>query len=65
MQSKINAALTTVSPSLEPANDAFWIVVEGTERVERQLGSGWDPYEVWRTRIRALRNHPDRDSHGV
>ena len=65
MQSKINDALTLLPRLLESANDAYWISAEGAHRIERELGAGWDPYEVWRTRIREVRNHPDRDPRGA
>lgn len=33
------------------ANEEFTAIVTGLENAKR--GTGWDPYEVWRTRVRA------------
>jgi hypothetical protein len=43
------AAGTRIPPA---ANEEFTGTVNGLDRVERPR-SGWDPYEVWRTRVKA------------
>ena len=42
----------TVAPA---ANEEFNEIVGGLEHLERvdRSRSGWDPYEVWRTRVKA------------
>ena len=34
------------------ANEEFTTLVDGPERLESPR-SGWDPYKVWRTRVKA------------
>ena len=39
------------------ANEEFSALVNGLDRLEHPQ-SGWDPYEVWRTRIKAAQKIP-------
>ena len=45
----------TVTPA---ANEEFNEIVGGLDQLERidRPRSGWDPYEVWRTRVKASSN---------
>ena len=38
------------------ANGDFPDVTDGVEKALRPLVAGWDPYEVWRTRVKALQD---------
>lgn len=48
-----NAARTAAGSGESPP-------VRGTERKDAAASTGWDPYEVWRTRV--LKNEPPRDA---
>lgn len=47
----------SAGPTVTPAaNEDFNEIVGGLEhleRIDRPRSSGWDPYEVWRTRVKA------------
>jgi hypothetical protein len=47
--------LTTFPRPAKAANEEFTNVV-----VKETASSGWDAYEVWRTRIKALQEQPAR-----
>jgi hypothetical protein len=53
-------ALNTRSP--EAANEEF-ADVQAFETLARAPVSGWDPYEVWRTRVKDESELADRGSH--
>jgi len=55
MKTKVDA-LTFFSRPTKAANEDFAPV-----SIEK-AASGWDAYEVWRTRIKALQDHPVRNS---
>jgi hypothetical protein len=47
-----------VSP---PANEVFTEIVKGPDRLSRHQ-PGWDPYEVWRTRVKgSFSGLPERE----
>jgi hypothetical protein len=47
--------------STSAANEDF-AVGAGVEQPERPRVGGWDPYEVWRTRIKAIQDSPVQDA---
>jgi hypothetical protein len=55
----------SAGPTVIPAaNEEFNEIVGGLEHLERidRPRSGWDPYEVWRTRVKASsRVKPERE----
>jgi hypothetical protein len=52
MKRKGAEGLTARSP--EPAaNEEFTGTANAIERMTTHAQSGWDPYEVWRTRVKA------------
>jgi len=52
------AAAHRMSPA---ANEEFTAMTNGLERVARPQ-TGWDPYEVWRTRVKVSSNvMPERE----
>jgi len=53
MKTRVDALITFPRPA-KAANEEFVPVV-----VEK-AASGWDAYEVWRTRIKALQDPPSR-----
>jgi hypothetical protein len=55
MQTRVEA-LTLFPRALKAANEEIEAVAATSEKNERQRTSGWDPYEVWRTRIQAPQN---------
>jgi hypothetical protein len=56
MQTRVEA-LTLFPRALKAANEEIESAVTApSEKNERQRTSGWDPYEVWRTRIQAPQN---------
>jgi hypothetical protein len=54
-------ALSSQVPPLDAANEEF----DATRRESRELSiadtGGWDPYEVWRTRVKSVRVQPADD----
>ncbi len=54
MKTRVDA-LTTFPRPAKAANEEF---VPTT--AEKAVASGWDAYEVWRTRIKALQDQPTR-----
>jgi len=51
MKRKAAEGLAAARPMSPAANEEFTAMANGLERVARtQLG--WDPYEVWRTRVK-------------
>ena len=58
MKTRVDA-LTFFSRPTKAANEDFAPVI-----VEK-AASGWDAYEVWRTRIKAVQNAPARNSRPV
>lgn len=44
--------LATIYRKLPAANEEFTGTVKAPDRLARPQ-SGWDPYEVWRTRVKA------------
>ena len=53
MKTRVDA-LTTFPRPAKAANDEFAPVAE------HKVAAGWDAYEVWLTRIKALQDRPDR-----
>jgi len=51
MQTRVEA-LTLFPRALKAANEELVSVATPSEKSERRA-AGWDPYEVWRTRIKA------------
>jgi hypothetical protein len=49
--------LTTFPRPAKAANEEFGAVV-----IKEKAASGWDAYEVWRTRIKAMQEQPNRSS---
>jgi hypothetical protein len=49
--------LTTFPRPAKAANEEFGAVVS-----KEKAASGWDAYEVWRTRIKAMQEQPSRSS---
>ncbi|HEY8507186.1 MAG TPA: hypothetical protein VIL32_02450 [Steroidobacteraceae bacterium] len=53
--------LTTYPRALKAANEDFLPApVSGQDNAERQTTAGWDPYEVWRTRVKAPMDNQNR-----
>jgi hypothetical protein len=50
--------LTTFPRPAKAANEEFGTVVV----IKEKAASGWDAYEVWRTRIKAMQEQPNRSS---
>jgi hypothetical protein len=50
MQTRVEA-LTLFPRALKAANEELVSVATPSEKIERRA-SGWDPYEVWRTRVK-------------
>ncbi len=48
-----------LSPPPEHASRLAPFPGNATQRMIPRRSSGWDPYEVWRTRVKATRNHLD------
>jgi hypothetical protein len=44
-------ALTPATPAAKPANEAVFPAETSTSTAS--AATGWDPYEVWRTRVMA------------
>ena len=56
MKTTVEADGRSADPqALSPANEDFKGAAGGADKVTLQ-GSGWDPYEVWRTRIQAMQD---------
>jgi hypothetical protein len=53
MKTRVDALITFPRPA-KAANEEFVAVVTD------KAASGWDAYEVWRTRIKALQDPPSR-----
>ena len=53
-------ALTTHPRALTAANEEFASATPGAEEPVQEAAPGWDPYEVWRTRVKAIQDSPDR-----
>ena len=51
MKTQGAAALATVYRESPAAKEEFTGMVNGLDRLARPQ-SGWDPYEVWRTRVK-------------
>lgn len=56
MKTRVDA-LTTFPRPAKAANEDFAPVVA------EKVASGWDAYEVWRTRIKPLQSPPTRSEH--
>jgi hypothetical protein len=54
MQTRVEA-LTLFPRALKAANEELVSVATPSEKIERRA-VGWDPYEVWRTRVKAPQN---------
>ncbi len=52
MQTKTDL-LTALPRPAAAANGDFPKALSGTEKSVRPRVTGWDPYEVWRTRVKA------------
>jgi hypothetical protein len=50
----VDSLLADPQPLSTAANEEFAAAAQAT--------GGWDPYEVWRTRVRAVQNKPKVDS---
>lgn len=51
---EVDSLLADPQPLSTAANEEFAAAAHAT--------AGWDPYEVWRTRVRAVQNKPKKDS---
>jgi len=63
MKRKGAEGLTASQPVIPAANEEFTRAADGIDGVSYSR-SGWDPYEVWRTRVKAsarLRAERERD----
>jgi hypothetical protein len=59
MKTRVDA-LTTFPRPTKAANDEFAPVLSANK-----VAAGWDAYEVWRTRIKAVQDRTDRPTrHG-
>ncbi len=56
-------ALTTNPRALKAANEDFTGTAAEVRKAEHQPASGWDPYEVWRTRVKTVEDSPGRLTH--
>lgn len=54
-------ALTTYPRPLVAANDDSMSSAAQAQKPDRTRSGGWDPYEVWRTRIKEARDTADRE----
>ena len=45
----------------EPTNRPTLFPAKGSQRMIVRRSSGWDPYEVWRTRVKAQRDIAEGD----
>lgn len=52
--------MTLFPRALKAANEELVSVATTSEKTERQRSSGWDPYEVWRTRVKAPQDYNQR-----
>jgi hypothetical protein len=55
MQTRVEA-LTLFPRALKAANEELVSVVTPSENTIERRAAGWDPYEVWRTRVKAPQN---------
>ena len=61
MKRKAAEGLAAAHRMSAAANEEFTAMTNGLERVARPQ-SGWDPYEVWRTRVKVSSNvRPERE----
>ena len=63
MKRKAAEGLAAAHRMSSAANEEFTAMANGLDRVARPQ-SGWDPYEVWRTRVKAsssVMQERDRD----
>ena len=54
MTTRVDPLTTTFPRPATAANEEF------VPFVKEEIASGWDAYEVWRTRIKALQEQPHR-----
>ena len=55
MKTRLDATTTTFPRPASAANEEFVAIV-----AKDKAPAGWDAYEVWRTRIKALQDQPSR-----
>ena len=60
MNPKREAEAAMSHPS-EPSNHPTPFPGKGSQRMIVRKSSGWDPYEVWRTRVKAQRDIAEAD----
>jgi len=61
MKRKAAEGLAAAHRMSAAANEEFTAMTNGLDRVARPQ-TGWDPYEVWRTRVKASSNvMPERE----
>jgi hypothetical protein len=59
MKATVEAEGQSADPQpLSPANEDFKSAAGGADKVTHQR-SGWDPYEVWRTRIQEMQEEAE------
>jgi len=62
MKRKGAEGLTASQPVIPAANEEFTRTVNAIDDGASYSRSGWDPYEVWRTRVKASsRLRPERE----
>jgi len=62
MQAKKTDLLTLLPRPAPAANVDFPRAPAGAEKLVRPRVSGWDPYEVWRTRVKAAQELAPTDA---
>ena len=50
-------SMTRFPRAVQAANDDLVRVVTAASEIIERRSPGWDPYEVWRTRIKAVQEH--------
>jgi hypothetical protein len=53
MKRKGAQGLPAAQRAIPAANEEFATTANGLDGLERPRSSGWDPYEVWRTRVKS------------
>jgi len=56
MKTKTDPLMKELPVPQSAANTDFPQLTEGAEKVLRPRVTGWDPYEVWRTRVKAMQD---------
>lgn len=56
MKTKTDPAMKDLPRPQPAANGDFPKLADGAQNVLRPRLAGWDPYEVWRTRVKAMQD---------